>query len=39
MSHWMMEASDYDQEWEKIDAEEETGTYQLNYASKQAAIQ
>ena len=39
MSPWMMQTSDYDEEWKKIDGKEDTDTYQLNYASKQAAIQ
>ena len=39
MSFWPMEQSDFDVQWQKIKGEAAQGTFQLNYNSKQAAIQ
>lgn len=39
MSHWNIEKAEFDKIWQKTKGEKVTGTFKLNYASKQAAIQ
>ena len=39
MAHWAFESSDFSSQWEKMKGFEENGTFQLKYASTQAAEQ
>lgn len=39
MTPWYITPEDYSVTWEKMEGHEDAGTFQLNYASTQAAIQ
>ena len=39
MSNWLIEKTEFENQWKNIKGEVAQGTYQLHYASKQAAIQ